>query len=81
MVVHDSKVDEFTEFVTEHESRLRESLVAVCGGEVGRNAAAEALIYGWEHWDRISEMENSVGYLYKVDLSRGRRGLSKRRPI
>jgi len=81
MVAHDSKVDEFTEFVTEHESRLRESLIAACGGEVGRDAAADALIYGWEHWDRISAMKNSVGYLYKVGLSQGRRGLSKRRPV
>lgn len=81
MVAHDSKVDEFTEFVTEHEKRLRESLIAACGGEVGRDAAAEALIYGWEHWDRVSGMENSIGYLYKVGLSRGRKSLSKRRPV
>ena len=71
MVAHDSKVDEFTAFVMEFESRLRESLMAACGGEVGRDAAAEALVYGWEHWGRISGMENPAGYLYKVGLSRG----------
>ncbi len=81
MVARDSKVDEFTEFVIEHESRLRESLIAACGGEVGRDAAAEALVYGWERWDRVCGMENPVGYLYKVGLSRGRRALWKRRPI
>jgi RNA polymerase sigma-70 factor (ECF subfamily) len=81
MVARDSKVDEFTKFVTEHESRLRESLIAACGGEVGRDAAAEALVYGWERWDRVCGMENPVGYLYKVGLSRGRKALSKRRPI
>ncbi len=80
MVARDSKVDEFTKFVTEHESRLRESLIAACGGEVGRDAAAEALVYGWERWDRVCGMENPVGYLYKVGLSRGRKTLSKRRP-
>ena len=72
MVAPDSKVDEFTKFVTEHELRLRESLIAACGGEVGRDAAAEALVYGWERWDRVCGMENPVGYLYKVGLSRGR---------
>lgn len=81
MVTQDSRVDEFTEFVTEYEPRLRESLIAACGGEAGRDAAADALIYGWEHWDRIGGMKNSVGYLYKVGLNRGRRGLSKRRPV
>ena len=41
MVTQDSRVDEFTEFVTEHESRLRESLIAACGGEAGRGARPE----------------------------------------
>lgn len=81
MAVQTSEIDGFTEFVDEHEANLRESLIAACGGEHGRDAAAEALVYGWRHWDRISEMENPVGYLYKVGLSRGRRSLAKRRPV
>ena len=81
MVVQVSRVDEFTKFVTEHESRLRESLIAACGGEVGRDAAAEALIYGWQHWARVGGMENPVGYLYTVGLSRGRRLRRKGRPM
>ncbi len=81
MVARGSKVDEFTEFVSEYESRLRESLIAACGGEVGRDAAAEALVYGWEHWDRVGGMKNPVGYLYKVGLSRGRAALSRRCPV
>jgi len=80
MVVHDSKVDQFTEFVKAHEQRLRESLIAVCGG-VGRDAAAEALVYGWENWNRIRVMENPLGYLYTVGVSRGRKMLSRRRPL
>ena len=81
MVAHDSRVDEFTEFVTGFESRLRESLIAALGGEVGRDAAAEALVYGWEHWARISRMRNPVGYLYRVGLSRGRKTFSRKRPV
>jgi DNA-directed RNA polymerase specialized sigma24 family protein len=41
--------------------------------ETGREAAAEALAYGWEHWERIREMENSIGYLYVVGRDRGRK--------
>ena len=40
------------------------------GPELGREAAAEALVYGWEQWDRISEMANPAGYLYRVGRSR-----------
>lgn len=81
MVAHDSRVREFTDFVTECESRLRESLIAALGGEAGRDAAAEALLFGWERWDRIKGMENPVGYLYRVGLSRGRRVFSRKRPV
>jgi RNA polymerase sigma factor (sigma-70 family) len=81
MIARDSQVDTFTRFVTDHESRLRQSLIAAFGGEIGRDAAAEALVYGWDNWDRIGRMENPSGYLFKVALSRGRNALSKRRPL
>jgi RNA polymerase sigma factor (sigma-70 family) len=81
MVVHVSRVDAFTEFVADYEVKLRESLIAACGGEVGREAAAEAMVYGWEHWDRVSGMDNPAGYLYTVGLSRGRKMLARHRPI
>jgi DNA-directed RNA polymerase specialized sigma24 family protein len=48
-------------------------LSATLGLETGREAAAEALAYGWEHWERIREMENSIGYLYVVGRDRGRK--------
>lgn len=63
----------FTEFVVEAESRLRRALTAAFGPDMGREAAAEALAYGWEHWERISKMENPAGYLYRVGRDRGRR--------
>ena len=81
MVARDSRVDTFTRFVEDYEPRLRQSLMAACGGEIGRDAAAEALVYGWDNWDRIGRMENPSGYLFKVGLSRGRNALSKRRPL
>ncbi len=68
----------FSEFFAEVEPRLRHSLVAALGSEDGRDAAAEALAYGWEHWGRVREMENPAGYLYRVGRSHG--GRSRRRP-
>ena len=81
MVIHVSMVDEFTDFVTQHESRLRESLIAACGGEIGRDAAAEALIYGWEHWDRVSAKPNPLGYVYGVGRNKARRTSLRRNAV
>jgi len=69
----DTKVEDFTEFVESNEARLRGALTAALGGEVGCDAAAEALAYGWEHWARVSQMTNPIGYLYTVGRSRGTR--------
>lgn len=63
----------FTVFVTETEARLRHALTAAWGPDQGREAAAEALAYGWEHWDRVQRMENPAGYLYRVGRDRARR--------
>jgi DNA-directed RNA polymerase specialized sigma24 family protein len=63
----------FAEFHSSAEPQLRRALIARYGGQVGREAAAEALAYGWEHWDRLRTMENPIGYLYRVGQSRSRR--------
>ena len=68
----------FESFVSATEPRLREALSAALGSDVGRDATAEALAYAWEHWDRVSAMENPAGYLYLVGLRRGRRTLTRR---
>jgi DNA-directed RNA polymerase specialized sigma24 family protein len=81
MVAQSSKADTFTDFVAAHESRLRHSLMAACGGELGRDAASEALEYAWEHWDRVRSMENPVGYLYTVGRNRARKELRRKRPV
>jgi RNA polymerase sigma-70 factor (ECF subfamily) len=64
---------EFDKFFERVEPKLRTALIAVFGQETGRDAAAAALAYGWEHWDRISSMGNPVGYLYRVGRSSQRR--------
>lgn len=75
MVTGKPEIDSFTQFVVTNESKLRQALMAKCGGEVGREVAQDALEYGWVHWERVGKMENPVGYLYKVgrNLSRRRR--------
>ena len=64
---------EFEEFVANAGPRLRGALVAAYGSDPGLDAAAEALAYAWEHWDRLSKMENPAGYLYRVGQSCARR--------
>lgn len=63
----------FEEFVDREASRLRAGLVAAFGADVGADATAVALAYGWEHWGRIEPMENRVGYLYRVGQNAARR--------
>jgi DNA-directed RNA polymerase specialized sigma24 family protein len=64
---------QFETFVRATEPRLRRALVAAYGPEHGRDAAAEALAYAWEHWDRLRGMANLPGYLFRVGQTRGRR--------
>jgi RNA polymerase sigma factor (sigma-70 family) len=65
--------DSFTMFVVEYEADLRRALTAGFGFELGREAVAEALLYGWEHWERVGELENPAGYLFRVGQRKARR--------
>jgi DNA-directed RNA polymerase specialized sigma24 family protein len=71
---------DFEAFVLETEPLLRRALVSAYGYEDGREAAAEALAYAWEHWARVREMPNAVGYLFRVARSSAARGRRWRRP-
>jgi RNA polymerase sigma-70 factor (ECF subfamily) len=64
---------EFTVFVKETEPRLSYALAAAYGVEVGRESAADALAYAWEHWTKVRCMENPAGYLYRVGQTSARR--------
>jgi len=78
--VEPSRVETFTEFVRNAGGRVHQGLMAVLGPELGSDAAAEALSYAWEHWDRVGAMENPAGYLFTVGRSKGRR-MAKRKPV
>ena len=69
----DPKADSFTEFASAAAPRLRHALTSVLGVEAGKDAASEALAYGWTNWDRVAAMKNPVGYLYVVGRNRGMR--------
>ncbi len=73
MFADQTETDEFTEFVYEIEPSLRRAFTAAFGLDLGREAAAEALAYGWQHWSRVSAMKNPSGYLYRVGINHGRR--------
>jgi DNA-directed RNA polymerase specialized sigma24 family protein len=72
--------DAFTSFVQRVGGPLRQALVAAYGPDVGAEVTAEALAYAWEHWDRIGEMTNPAGYLYRVGQSRAKRGVFRKPP-
>lgn len=81
MLQHETKTEAFTGFVEAHEASLRGALTAALGVEVGREAAAEALAYGWANWDRVSAMDNPAGYLYRMGRNLGRRMHRSRRVL
>ncbi len=72
VVSDETPSESFTEFVGEVEPRLKRALCVRFGIERGVEATADALAYGWEHWDRIRDMGNPAGYLYQVGRSRTR---------
>ena len=69
----EGRSDSFTRFARAAEPRLRIALAAAVGQDLGAEATAEALAYGWENWERVAAMENPTGYLYRVGRSRVRR--------
>ena len=73
-------VDSFDAFVGRVGPDMRRAFVARFGRNDGIEAASEAFAYAWEHWDRVSAMENPAGYLYRVGRSRTRR-IRRRTPV
>lgn len=65
--------DSFTNLAKEIEPKLRHALVAAVGPQRAVGASSEAMAYAWEHWDRVSKMDNPAGYLYRVARSMARR--------
>ncbi|MBT8240949.1 MAG: sigma-70 family RNA polymerase sigma factor [Acidimicrobiia bacterium] len=77
-MLQEEATDSFTEFARDVEPRIRHALIPVCGLEASEDATADAMAYGWEHWDRLAGMENPAGYLYRVARSRAVRPRRRR---
>lgn len=71
----------FTEWARDVEPRLRQALTASLGSQLGEDAAADALAFAWEHWDRVGAKENPFGYVYVVGRNKARRMRFWRRPV
>ena len=70
----------FVAFVREVEPRLRIAVVAARGPRLGLDAVQETLIWAWEHWDRVTRLDNPAGYLYRVAMRKASRA-GARRPV
>jgi len=71
---------EFDEFVARFGNRLWQSLVPIAGPEAAWDASVDALIHGWNHWDRVRDMDNPEGYLYVIARRNALR-MAQPRPI
>ena len=72
---------EFAEFLRVVEPRLRQALVATYGPVDGREATIDALSWAWEHWNRLADVANPAGYLYRVGQSATRRFVARHLPL
>ncbi len=73
MLSDQTVTETFGDFVAQNERRLRQALTSCLGNDAGGDAAADALAFGWEHWERVRKMDNPVGYLFAVGRDQGRR--------
>jgi DNA-directed RNA polymerase specialized sigma24 family protein len=73
--------DAFETFFRDAEPRLRPALLAALGPERGREATAEAFAWAWETWPRARELENPIGYLFRVGQSKTRKRRLRLMPV
>jgi DNA-directed RNA polymerase specialized sigma24 family protein len=73
--------DSFVDFADRATGPLSRALIGAFGPEIGRDAALEALAWGWEHWDRLARMKNPTGYLFRVGQSVARRSIRRAKRI
>lgn len=67
----------FEAFVAEAEPRLRRAFAGSLGIDRAGDALSEAFAWAWENRSKLAELDNPVGYLYRVGQSKSRQ---KKRP-
>lgn len=60
-------------FARSVEPGLRLALTASHGFDRGLEATNDALVHGWQHWERVRTMDNPAGYLFRVGQRKARR--------
>lgn len=78
MTSPETQIDSFTVFVRDVEPRLKVALCSSFGREIGIEATADALEYAWKNWERVGQMDNPAGYLWRVGRNRARRRSTRR---
>jgi RNA polymerase sigma-70 factor (ECF subfamily) len=60
----------FEEFFALEHARLYRALALITGdGDEAEDVMQEAFVRLWERWDRVSRLEDPVGYLYRTALN------------
>jgi RNA polymerase sigma-70 factor (ECF subfamily) len=54
----------FERFAAGYGPRLLKALVLVGGIDLAHEATNDTLLYAWQHWDRVGQLDNPEGYLY-----------------
>ena len=68
----------FEAFFHEEYGRCLRALYLVTGNpHEAEELAQDSFIAVWERWDRVSQMENPTGYLYRAALNKHRSGLRR----
>lgn len=73
MTASNDSAASFERFARVEGLRLRRVLSAQHGIDIGSDACAAALAWGWENWERVLAMANPAGYLYRVAQTHARR--------
>ena len=71
------EVDRVNAFVERAAPVLERALIARFGVAAGCDAAAAALEYAVQNWQRLSPMENPAGYLFRVGATHARRDIRR----
>lgn len=71
----------FEAFVRADGERLRRVMTSQYGVDIGCESTDSALAWAWEHWDRLCDMSNPAGYLYRVAQTQARRTIARGRLV
>jgi len=69
----DGRRAEYDRVVSPIVGRVQRGLIAQFGIEVGGEVASDVVLWAWEHIERLSDVQNPAGFLFRVGQSAARR--------